>query len=442
MLLLFAAAMNKSKKLKSELPELPDCVISNIFSKLSLKDLVQTSVLSKRWLHEWELRIDLNFDVNNLFEAGTTPPLFNCLRYQFATRLDQFRLHYQGDMIRSIRVNFPLGTKHRDVIDRLIFQGISRGVNRIELLFSDENYDTDFKIEPYKFPFTLLSNTDSLMYLHLEKCRLVAPMGFSGLKNLRTLVLHLVDVEQCMFRALFSNCIHLVDFTLDDCEFNSDLEINSPTMLNLNIVNCGVNIPRNIDIIASNLSSFEYSYIYYYNYGVQHSMNIDAHMLSKFSYGGSVISKPVWFSGLKNVTTVALDGLRQCLSKNIVPHLFSECLQLEDITFKNCWIIYNLNITSPKLRHLNIIDCGYQDIYPNKIAIDALNLSSFEYSGDTKTDFDITAPRLLKVFWNTAKRRKCLQPPFGAIAQLSNIENLAMVISPSQVSQSKPMFAS
>lgn len=50
-------------------------------------------------------------------------------------------------------------------------------------------------------------------------------------------------------------------------------------------------------------------------------------------------------------------------------------------------------------------------------AIDALNLSSFEYSGDTTMDFDVTAPRLLKVFWNTAKRKKCLHSPFGAIAQ-------------------------
>ncbi|AES64901.1 F-box protein [Medicago truncatula] len=47
--------MKRSKKLKSE-SELPDCVLSYIFSKLSWKDLVKTSTLSKRWLHEWGIK--------------------------------------------------------------------------------------------------------------------------------------------------------------------------------------------------------------------------------------------------------------------------------------------------------------------------------------------------------------------------------------------------
>jgi len=438
--------------------ELPDCILSNIFSRLGLKDLVKTRILSKQWLQEWGLRTNLNFDVHNMFEldyntiqeSKESRQLFEGFQSEFATRLNQFMLHYQGAMIRSIRVNFPLGTKHKDAIDRMISKGIAKGAERIELLFSSETIDPipnlDRK-ESYKFSFTLLSNTDCLTYLHLQNCHLVAPMDFSGFKNLRTLVLQLVDVEQNLLQGLFSNCNHLVDLTLDNCDFKSDLKITSPTLLHLNIVNCGkFGMVRNIDIIASNLSSIEYSFNCTYPL---HLMKIKAHMLSKFSFRGSNISIHIGgqyhncfeFSELKNVTTIVLDGIRDfCFQRVVMPLLFSECLQLEDVTFKNCKQINAMNIISPKLLHLKIIDCEYNNLYYQPLDIHALNLSSFEYSSTTRGDISVTAPSLLKVFWNAAKRENNPRP-FGPIARLGHIENLSMIISTSQVSNSKTIFA-
>jgi len=437
--LLLAETMKRCKKLETHLP---DCVISYIFSNLGLKDLVKTSVLSKRWLPEWGLRMDLNFDLQNMFDHNTIQnlqesiPLFQS---EFATRLDQFMQHYHGATIRSIKVKFPLGDDHSYAIDRLISQGITKGVNRIELLFS---YDTDLEMEPYKFSFTLLSNTHSLAHLHLQNCRIVAPMDFSGFKNLRTLVFHVVRVTQDILHGLFSNCIHLADFTLDDCQFNSDLKIISPTLFHLNIVNCWVDYwPKNIDIVTSNLTSIEYSC----NGSDVHSMNIKAHMLSKFSFRGCQIPCQIpehfEFSGLKNVTTVVLDGIHlSCIQNDVLPLLFSECLQLEDVTFKNCKIVLDLKIISPKLRHLKIFDCGDRDIFPWRVIIDALNLLSFEFSCNIGKFFSVNAPRLSKVFWNAARREK--NPPlFGPIATLQHIEILAMILNFSQVSHSKPMFA-
>ncbi|KAK2384977.1 putative F-box/LRR-repeat protein [Trifolium repens] len=264
----------KLEKLKFEF-ELPDCVISYIFSMLSLKDLVKTSALSKRWIYEWRLRMDLNFDLHNMFDYNTiqnlpTPlPFFQWFHFQseFATRLDQFMLHYQGHTIRSIRLDFPLCNHHTDLIDRLISKGIAKGVKRIELLLSEEKNIfryTYMPLSPYTFPLTLLS--DSLTYLHLQNCFLAEPTDFSGLKNL---------------------------------------------------------------------------------------------------------------------TTIVLDGLYDTLS----------CLV--------------------------------------SISVDALNLSSFEYSGTT-TKISVVAPRLLMVFWESAASPRTPHP-LSTIARLTHIENLAMIISPSQV---------
>ena len=156
--------------------------------------------------------MDLHFDFYNMFECNNTLqelpkdyPLFERLQSQFATRLDQFMLHYQGAAINSIWVNFPLGDEHSDVIDRLISQGMAKGAKRIELIFSDKTKGMD----RYNFSFTLLSNTNSLMYLHL---------AYSRLKNLRTLVLHLEDftLDACTIFDLqsFSNFIPFAASTI------------------------------------------------------------------------------------------------------------------------------------------------------------------------------------------------------------------------------------
>ncbi|WJX47866.1 hypothetical protein P8452_34507 [Trifolium repens] len=310
------------EKLKFDF-ELPDCVMSYIFSMLSLKDLVKTSALSKRWIYEWRLRMDLNFDLHNIFDYNTiqglpTPlPFFQWFHFQsqFATRLDQFILHYQGHAIRSIRLDFPLCNHHTDLIDRLISKGIAKGVKRIELLLSKEKNIfryTYMPLLPYTFPLTLLSH--SLTYLHLQNCFLAEPTDFSGLKNL---------------------------------------------------------------------------------------------------------------------TTIVLDGLYDTLSCSVLSHLFFQCLQLEHATFKNCKLVGgSVKITGPKLRHLKIINCHWSDT-PDKIFVDALNLSSFEYSG-TATKISVVAPRLLKVFWDSATTPRTPRP-LSTIARLTHIENLAMIISPSQV---------
>jgi hypothetical protein len=109
--------------------------------------------------------------------------------------------------------------------------------------------------------------------------------------------------------------------------------------------------------------------------------------------------------------------------------LFSECLELQDVTFKNCKRIYDMNIISTKLHHLKIIDCVYKVVSPCKIDIDALNLSSLEYSGHRTVMFSVTAPNL-KVFCNS----------YSPVPRLHQIDNLVMLTSHSQVRYSKLML--
>ncbi|AES81031.2 putative F-box domain, leucine-rich repeat domain, L domain-containing protein [Medicago truncatula] len=423
--------------------ELPDHIISYIFSKLALKDLVKTSALSKQWIHEWGLRMDLNFDLYTMSDYNTDQDLSQilplCQRFhfqsEFATRLDQFMLHYKGAMIRSIRVKFPLCNEHRDVIDRLISKGIAKGAEHIQLLFSFETTDTTISILPYKFSLILLPKNDSVTYLHLQNCLLVKPRYFSRLKNLRTLVLQQVIVKNTLVQTLCSNCKHLVDFTLDDCKITSELIIIIPSLLHLKIVNVGCYYREPINIIASSLLSLEYSCLKHY---LEHPLSIKAPKLSKFGFRGIVFSNNNGLSGLKNVTTIVFDSLLSDLSRNILPNLFSECPQLEDVTFKNCLFKSSINnkFTSSKLRQLIILDSVVNDSPspPSEISIDALNLSSFEYTGYTTRIISFTAPRLSKVFWDTSEREN-IPHLFDPIASLPHIENLAMIVGSLQVKE-------
>ncbi|CAI8618987.1 unnamed protein product [Vicia faba] len=428
--------MNGVKKLKSESTELPDCVISHIFSMLSLKNLVKTSALSKQWYREWGFRKDLNFDLQNLFDFNTIPdlpitlPLFQRFQCQFATRFDYFMQKYPGVIIRSIRVNFPLGADHTYAIDRLIRKGLLKGANRIELLFANE---THFQINQFRFVFPFLFGSNSLTYLHLQNCCIEATMDFSGLKNLRTLVLHQVPVKQNILQDLCLNCIHLENFTLNECTFISDLRITSSMLLHLNI-NCGRIITnRNIDIIAPKLLSVEYSSDCFYHLRI---VNIKAHMLSKFSYRSINIFNIVDFSGLKNVTTIVFDGIRECLQCHVISHLFSKCLQLEDVTFKECNIKCDMKIIGAKLCRLRIIDCPYKNHCSYKIDIDALNLSSFEYMGHTfmRPIISLKAPKLSKVFWDVGPRMEDIYN-FDTIARLHLLQDLTMNMGRPQISE-------
>ncbi|KAL5059372.1 hypothetical protein RYX36_030976 [Vicia faba] len=430
------------KNCKNLNTELPNCLLSVIFSKLTLKDLVKTNALSKHWRHELGFTMknikDLNFDAYNMFDYNQLQESQEQVQLQthsqFATGMEQIMLHYEDAMINSVRVKFPLGEQHSDVIDRLISQGVANGVKRIELLFSHGTNDIGLilEIEPYIFSFSLLFNNDSLMYLHLENCFLVASMGFSGLKNLRILVLHLIVVEKKLLQGLISNCVCLGDFTVDDCDFNSRLKIISPTLSHLKILNCRTEFMTAIDIIAPNLSSLEYSC----KGNRVHPINLQAQMLSRFSYRCSQIIGFIPLERLKNVTTIVLDGLDECHQSFVILELFKECLQLEDVTFKNYSITNLMEITSSKLCHLKIIHCCFGDFAPYKISINALNLSSFEFIGHTTSKFSVMVPKLSKVFWSAAIRENN-QNEFGPIPKLHQIENLAILMNYSHVSHSK-----
>jgi len=115
--------------------ELSDDILSYILTMLSMKDLLKTSILSRRWCNLWALRRDLFFDIfmlgsneDDLLQSGDlieVPSGSTIDRYvdlnlctdEFVKRVNQFVKKFQGTKIDSFLVNFYLDYKQSNIID-------------------------------------------------------------------------------------------------------------------------------------------------------------------------------------------------------------------------------------------------------------------------------------------------------------------------------------
>ncbi|CAI8615680.1 unnamed protein product [Vicia faba] len=284
----------KSIKLKKvemfdDISELPDCIISYIFTKLTIKDLLKTSILSKKWCKLWTLRRELYFDIFNVFEyteqqllqkgylidvtvhstfSSTVERMLNLdiSRDPFVKRVDQFLKHSHATIIDSFLVNFYLDSQQQSIIDEWIRFVIARGIGRMELLFCGSPYTLrNMPRKPYKFPFHLFpeTNASTLKHLRLEYCVVSIPpnCNFIPFKNLSFLSLKRVKVDGVFIQSL----TQLEELHLIGCELKSlTLKIVSSSLRHLKVSLCYLlygNFKKYVNLISLDclkLISFDY----------------------------------------------------------------------------------------------------------------------------------------------------------------------------------------
>ncbi|XP_057436046.1 F-box/FBD/LRR-repeat protein At1g13570-like [Lotus japonicus] len=276
--------------------ELPDCILSDIQSMISMKDMMNTSILSKRWCNLWHLRRDLQFDVRNVFGSKEQVLKEGYLviekkdheklkrrasdecRDEFVRRVDQFVKNFKGTEIDSFMVEFCLNDEHSKSIDEWIRFAITRGVGRIDLLLyaqkksSYHHYNEDNEDSGYKFPFGLSFDqcdkySTTLKYMHLRFCCLVYhPTNFDifPFTNLRSLKLVKSVVDVNMLTALLSNCLLFEELSLFTCVLRSNsstLKIESSSLCHLKLDHCFGNENESLELISLDcpkLTSFYY----------------------------------------------------------------------------------------------------------------------------------------------------------------------------------------
>ncbi|GAU17674.1 hypothetical protein TSUD_07360 [Trifolium subterraneum] len=201
---------------------LPDFIIHQILSNLSIKEAGRTSVLSSNWRKKWSTQPVLVFDSQCV--SSETSQHRSVIESKFVSIIDHVLLLHSGP-INTFEVSDSntviIGVNSMAHIDRWILHLIGRSIKALVL-------DIRFK-QRYKIPWCLFS-CQSLLYLKLFSCLLKPPTTFKGFSNLKILELERVTMDQDAFERLISGSPLLEELTLIDFDGFTQINIRAPNL--------------------------------------------------------------------------------------------------------------------------------------------------------------------------------------------------------------------
>ena len=226
--------------------ELPEEIVVSILSRLTLREAVRTSVLSKPWRYVWTCIPVLNFDANDISRV----PLGD---HEYNKWVSGVLAQRRGPNVDEFRVCYDLDEASRDDIDGWIKFALSNRVHTVELSLSTLN----------KQPFP-----DKCYILRHEVLGLSAlgsPLKksssnmFVGFKSLKTLSLKAVKVDDKAIEYFLSSCplLERLSLHLNSALRNLKVVKPSPLLRYLEVVSC--ELIETIEICDTNLVSFTYA---------------------------------------------------------------------------------------------------------------------------------------------------------------------------------------
>ncbi|KAL8028792.1 hypothetical protein ABFX02_14G183800 [Erythranthe guttata] len=303
---------------------LPDEILVEILSFLSLKESARTSILSSRWTNLWKHTTRLYLDM----DGGSS--LRKTKHFEFRTVLirrdtsseyvrwvDRVLESHKGLVLKEFVIRSCLGLQHEEPITRWLEYALARQVHSLEL-----------NLEPWY---------DNSMY-GLPRELLVA--GDSRFKSIRALTFKDVSVSE-----------KDIDFFLRNCPLLEELIVfNSPALSNLEI--CGPSLAlKHLEIVFCRRLK---------------SLSVSAPNLARFwvaTYNGLLVGN----------LPMLVEILAQCRDDDVsLAHLFStlssssrlETLRLTMFQSRGMHELHNLSLL-PKLKKMVIeyIDKGRKTIF-------------------------------------------------------------------------------
>ncbi|XP_034710465.1 F-box/LRR-repeat protein 25-like [Vitis riparia] len=225
-----------SKRLREmdedRISNLPDSVISHIFSFLPTETAVCTSVLSKTWEHKWTLTPTLVFESLLYWDRDTR----DFTRFISRTLL----LHNSSIKIKHLFIEMDYEKDpYLDSCLNLWLEFVrTRDVEELSLQFADANFDDcpwsifDDGPEGYLLPQCLYTHP-SIKRLTTNYC-VVGPSRVVSWPSLKSLSLRLAVVSEDTLQKILLGSSSLEFLKLEHCEFGFDrLDICSASLKNL-----------------------------------------------------------------------------------------------------------------------------------------------------------------------------------------------------------------
>lgn len=355
------------------LSNLPKPILHDILSKLPEKDAARTSVLSKAWAETWSTFPILSFCDTKII--GTFPqPMEDFMRkrnnFLDHVRATLLRFHDQGLAIKEFKLSvncFDLHYMSKDV--DLWLKLVSEScVQVLELCLPDgPEQDEEGQDQCYVLPLGVLEAKSLTKLVLMGGIRVDPAFTNHSIKffSLRVLSLWLVllgDVKA--IEHLISRCPLIEYITLKCCSVLNPgglLESRTSRMKSLSM--CGLPKLKGLDV-----------------QGIQ-EVYIDAPSLESLCYCPGDFRAPfkLDFDRCKNLRELYLWSLKSTtITDKWFLELFPKFPFLESLKLVNCAMSERVNISSAKLKVLELSNCSNL----KEININAPNLLSCGYCGE------------------------------------------------------------
>ncbi|KAH7861416.1 hypothetical protein Vadar_025849 [Vaccinium darrowii] len=222
------------------LAELPEPLLHDILSCLTMKDVIRTCVLAKRWRYIW------------LYVPCLTFSPLKMTRSKELAFITQSLLLHKGPKVQKLNITFNYSTEAL-VLDSWIHFALTRNVNQLYLDFSRCNsYRSKYKLHDIVF------SCSSLTVLALKSCIIKLPVKVK-LRSLKTLSFEKVKFDGGAISDMLSCCSILEDLSFANCHLgnNPHLAIRNSGVKTLKIQGSPFSKKSKLEINAPFVVSFQ-----------------------------------------------------------------------------------------------------------------------------------------------------------------------------------------
>ncbi|KAL3827941.1 hypothetical protein ACJIZ3_016743 [Penstemon smallii] len=229
--------------------QLPDDILCSILGRLSIIEVVRTSILSRKWMNLYKIIPHVTF-AHATFCSGVHSS--SVVLQKMVEGVDAFLEHYSGPKLVSFCLSFRFTEANINILKKWMRSLSILRLEKLELMVCHATGPVPL------FSWHLLSEASSLNFVGLHGFYLQPELRNQSYNPIKIIELHRSTLAPGGLECILSSCPSLESLTISKCFHPSKLCILSPKLTFLRIELCFYSNLNDIELRAINLSTFEY----------------------------------------------------------------------------------------------------------------------------------------------------------------------------------------